>query len=108
MKVVTEDNNFIYFTISLILLLVASGIVDSIPQTENMMIVEVILLITQVVAYLSLNFGRHWRLFVGGMIALMAVSTAVTHFTDWHYAPLLGLNLALLFFVDASNTSTET
>ncbi len=99
MKAVTEQNNFIYFTISLMLLLVASGIVDSIPHTENLMVVELILLLTQIVAYLSLNFGPYWRKFVGGMIMLMIVSSAVSRFTDLPYAPLLGLTLALLFFV---------
>ena len=32
MKVVTEQNNFIYFTLALLLLLLCSAVVDSVPE----------------------------------------------------------------------------
>ena len=55
------------------------------------MLVEGVILITQIVAYLSLDFGPRWRYFVGSMFALIAIANLFSRFTDWSIAPLTAL-----------------
>ena len=104
---VTEKNNFIYFTLALMLLLLSSAIVDSVPQSRNMMLVEVVILVTQIVAYVSLNFGPNWRKFVGIMVGLIILANLATRFTDWSAAPLTALVFALVFYVGVALTAAK-
>lgn len=99
MKVVTEENNFIYFTLALLLLLLSSALVDSIPLAQGMMLVEAVILVTQIVAYQSLNFGHKWRHFVAGMFFLIAFSNGLYRFTDLQEAPLIALSFTLIFYI---------
>ena len=52
MKGVTEQNNFIYFTLALMALLLCSAVVDSMPDGADYMVVEAVILVTQIVAYI--------------------------------------------------------
>lgn len=99
MKHVTEENNFIYFTASVIALLLTSAIVDSIPETRGMLFVEGIILLTQIVAYASLNFGPRWRLFVATMFILIIATKLMEHHSGWQAWPILSLLFTLIFFV---------
>jgi len=101
MRRVTEHNHFIYFTLALLLLLLMSAIVDSVPRFRGLMLVEGVILITQIVAYASLNFGRRWRLFVASMFGLIIVANIAQRFTDWTFVPLIALSLTLLFYLGA-------
>jgi len=83
MKHVTQQNNFIYFTAALLLLLLASAFVDSVPESKGMMLVELFILLTHVVAYMSLNFGRYWRYFVLIMFVIIATANI--------FQPIFGL-----------------
>ena len=107
MKYVHEDNNFIYFTIALMMLLLSSAIVDSIPGKHGLMVVEGIILITQIVAYLSLNFGRHWRLFVATMFGVILLANTATRFTDWSAAPITALLFTLIFYVGVALSAAK-
>lgn len=107
MKYVTEKNNFIYFTMALMLLLLSSAIVDSVPNVRGMMLVEGVILITQIVAYISLNFGPRWRYFVGGMIGLIILANMATRFTDWSAAPITALTFTLIFYAGVALTAAR-
>ena len=107
MKAVTDQNNFIYFTVALMLLLLASAVVDSVPESRGLMVVEVIILITQVVAYISFNFGPKWRRFVATMIVLIIATNTVSRFTDWPLGPLCALTVTLFFFIGVAYSAAR-
>jgi voltage-gated potassium channel len=102
MHKVTKENNFIYLTVSLIGLLVFSALIDSIPSGFAHLFLQCIVFATFVIAYLSLNFGLIWRRFVGTLVVLLVLSSALHEFLAWQYAGLLDLVLMLLFFVGAA------
>ena len=104
MPSVTNQNNFIYFTLALLLLLLCSALVDSIPHARGLMLVEAVILVTQVVAYLSLNFGRRWRYFVVGMFVSVAAANALNRFTDVPGLSLLALGFTLAFYLGVALT----
>ena len=98
MKGVTENNNFIYFTFALMVLLLCSAVVDSMPDGQNFMVVEVVILVTQIVAFISLDFGTRWRWFVAISFAIILGSNTLRYYTDWSAAPILALTFTLLFY----------
>ena len=59
-----EKNNFIYLTAALIVLIVSAAVQDEVPRGLGHSFLNMIILGTFVVAFLSLNFGTHWRKFV--------------------------------------------
>jgi voltage-gated potassium channel len=93
-----SENNFIYFTATLVCVLLASAVVDSTPEGERHRLIQGVLLLAQLVAYFSLNLSRQWRGFVGLILALMLVSNGLREFTDWSATPLLGQVISLIFF----------
>jgi voltage-gated potassium channel len=93
-----SKNNFIFFTATLVCVLLTSAIVGSTPAGENYRLMQAILLLTQLAAYVSLNLSRQWRGFVGLMLALMLTSNVLREFTDWSASPLLGQITCLIFF----------
>ena len=99
MKRVNEQNNFIYFTLALLLLMLCSALVNTVPDTRRLMLVEIVILVTQVVAYFSLDFGPRWRYFVGTMILLVIAANLLHRFAGWSAAPLTSLTFALIFYV---------
>jgi voltage-gated potassium channel len=107
MKPVTTDNNFIYFTLALLLLLLASAIVDSVPNAQGMMLVEAVILVTHIVAYMSLDFGRRWRFFVVTMFLIIIIANTVNRFTEWSAGPLLALTFTLIFYVGVAVTAAR-
>lgn len=107
MKRVTTENNFIYFTLALLLLLLASAIVDSVPNVQGMMLVEAVILVTHIVAYMSLDFGRKWRFFVVSMFLIIIIANTVNRFTDWYAGPLLALTFTLIFYVGVALTAAR-
>lgn len=106
-KHVTEENNFIYFTLAVMALFLCSAIVDSVPESRGMMLVELLILTTQVVAFISLDFGRRWRWFVGCMIALIMVANTLHRFTDWSVIPLTALTFSLVFYVGVAYSAAR-
>lgn len=106
-KYVTEQNNFIYFTLALMALFLCSAIVDSVPESRGMMLVEILILATQVVAFISLDFGRRWRWFVGIMIAVILVANTLNRFTDWSVVPLTALTFTLVFYAGVAHAAAR-
>lgn len=104
MQSVNSENNFIYFTLALLLLLLCSALVDSVPNVRGLMLVEAVILITQVVAYMSLNFGHRWRYFVICMFMAIAAANLLNRFTDIPGLPLLALFFTLAFYLGVALT----
>ena len=104
MQSVNSENNFIYFTLALLLLLLCSALVDSVPNVRGLMLVEAVILITQVVAYLSLNFGQRWRYFVICMFMAIAAANLLNRFTNIPGLSLLALFFTLAFYLGVALT----
>ena len=104
MQSVNSENNFIYFTLALLLLLLCSALVDSVPNVRGLMLVEAVILITQVVAYMSLNFGHRWRYFVICMFMAIAAANLLNRFTNIPGLSLLALFFTLAFYLGVALT----
>lgn len=102
MRPVSESNNFIYFTLALLMLLVTTAVVDSIAASQRLIIVELVIFITQIVAYASLRFGRLWRYFVIATFLLIACANTLHRTTGWSAAPLIALLFMLVFYTGAT------
>ena len=64
-----EKNNFIYLTAALIVLIISAALQEEVPGGLGHSFLNLIVLGTFVVAFLSLNFGTHWRKFVLVLVA---------------------------------------
>jgi voltage-gated potassium channel len=93
-----NHNNFYYFTASLVFLLLASGFVSSTPKGEYHFVLEIMMFVTELVAFFSLALSGKWRVFVGLMLVSMMASNILRQFTDLHAAPLIGLSVSLIFY----------
>ncbi len=98
MQKIHSKNNFMFFTVALVCVLLASAVVSSTPAGENYRLIQAVLILTQVVAYFSLNLGKEWRRFIGLMLALMLVANVVRELTHWPALPMVGLLLMLIFY----------
>ena len=65
-----EKNNFIYLTAALMVLIVSAALQDEVPRGLGHTFLNLIILGTFVVSFLSLNFGSNWRKFVLLLVAL--------------------------------------
>ena len=106
MKAVTEKNNFSYLTGSLVILLLSSALIDSLPGSNSHLLLQIIVFLTYVVGYLSLNFGPIWRRFVGTLVLLLIISNILHELTSWSQLNILDLVLMLVFFCGAAYRSS--
>lgn len=98
MDKLNTHNNFYYFTASLVFLLVASAFISSTDEGDNPHLLEGVILLTEIVAYFSLNLSRKWRQFIGITLVVIVIGTGLREFTDWSLAPVTGLIGSLIFF----------
>lgn len=100
---INEQNNFIYFTLSLVLLLLASAVTDYVPDgLLTHLFLRGLIVGMLVVAYLSLNFGRGWR----RIVIIVALAQILTNRADaaysLPYADAINLLFTLAFFMSAA------
>ena len=98
MKKIHSENNFIFFTATLVCVLLASAVVGSTPVGENHRLIQAALLLPQLAAYFSLNLSRQWRGFVALILVLMLASHGIREFTHGPEMPLIALTICLIFF----------
>ncbi|MEM1113841.1 MAG: potassium channel family protein [Pseudomonadota bacterium] len=97
---VTNDNNFIYFTLCLIVLLLSSAISESLPDgVITSLVFQGLTISTLVVAYISLDFGKQFRRAVGILFVLAVAFSSLSQSRAWAFADLAGLLTLLAFFV---------
>lgn len=100
---VNRENNFIYLTLSLVVLLLSSALANTLPEGPiTRWLFQGISLATLVVAYLSLDFGRFWRRFVAVLFALQILLNGLYASDTWAGADLVGLLLLMVFFLVAA------
>ncbi len=101
MTTVDRHNNFYWFTGSLVVLMLISSYAHSTSALDNFLLVRGILLLTQIVAFLTLGFSRRFRVFLAIMVVIGIAVNATTHFgqiSDQTVINMLHLVPALLFF----------
>ena len=79
---VTEENNFVYLTAALVLLLLGSALAQSVTGGLGRLISSVLVLLPLAAAYISLRFSDHWGRFVIWTTILWVVVGAIGEFTD--------------------------
>jgi voltage-gated potassium channel len=107
MSTLSHENNFLYLTASLILLLMSSALLDSLPEDSSHLFLQALVMVTFVVGYLSLQFGKQWRRFI---VVLIVLSVAANIFReaggDDRYSGPVDLAIMLAFFVSAAYRSS--
>ena len=98
METVNSHNNFFYFTLALVFLLLFSAVADSFPSKESHRALQGVILFTEIVAYLSLNLSRRWRVFITFMVVLILIVNGIHELTHWTVAPVISLTTALIFY----------
>ena len=98
MEKINERNNFLYLTVALVVLLLFLPLLHTFPVGILHLITQLLILLTLLVTYASLNFGRWWRGFVGLLLGLMVCSSLLREFGAIHSTGLIHLLLALIFF----------
>lgn len=98
MQRIHSHNNFVYFTVSLVILLLTSAFVSSTPEGYNHLLLQAVMFATELVAFFSLSLSKQWRRFIGLMLLLMATATLLREFSGWRAAPGISLGVALVFY----------
>jgi hypothetical protein len=102
MQPVGSHNNFIFFTGSLVFLLVVSGFAQMLSGTTGALLSHAVTLVTFIVAYITLSFGPNWHRFVATMMVLALLSIVVGEFMHRPTGDLTRHLVALVFFVGAA------
>lgn len=96
---INQQNNFIFLAIALVALLLVAALGHSIHPGFNAHFERVMNLATLAVTYHTLNFGPHWRRFVGIMFVLDLAIASVAIFDSTQDVTLAYRTLALVFFI---------
>jgi voltage-gated potassium channel Kch len=102
MQPIGQHNNFIFFTISLVILLLTSALAHSLPARIGTQLSHLITLATWVVAYVTLSFGPNWHRFVGTLVVLGLLANIIGEFVHRPSGELSRHLVALVFFVGAA------
>lgn len=102
MKGLSRDNNFHYFTLSLVTLLLASALMDYVPEGFGGLALRLLVLATIASAYLSLDFGRRWRRMVLIMGLVLFALNLLNESDRFPVLPVINLVFWLAFFVAAA------
>ena len=102
MQPIGTHNNFIFFTISLVVLLLASALTHLLPARLGSYSAHILTLATFVVAYITLSFGPNWHRFVGTLVVLGVLANIVGEFVHRPTGDLSRHLVALVFFVGAA------
>jgi voltage-gated potassium channel len=100
MEAVNKKNNFIYLTLSLVVLLMSGALSDVVPDglLANLLL-QGISISTLVVAYISLDFGPIFRRVVAAMVVLLLIFYGLSATNMWSMANVATFLVLLAFFV---------
>lgn len=99
MQRIHSHNNFFFFTASLVFLLLVSGYVSSTPEGQHHLLLQGVVMATELIAYLSLSLSRKWRVFVIFLLLLNVTVTVIREFAALEIPPKIGLCLSLAFYM---------
>ncbi len=106
-KKLNQDNNFHYFTLSLVTLLLCATFIGHVPDGFGGLVLRVLVMLTVLVAYLSLNFGVRWRRFVMVMAAILFLLNLLNENVRIPYLAVIDLIFTLIFFIAAAAFSAR-
>lgn len=98
MRKFSEQNNFIYLTIALLVLLLALPLFSMVYQGPLQWITRTLIVGTLLVTYLSLDFGRWWGRFVLLALFLLTATSIAKMVSPTYPVSWAHLVLLLLFF----------
>lgn len=98
MKSINQSNNFIYFTLSLVLILITGALSREIPGDNLNLLLKPVVLNSFVVCLWSMKFARGWYIYLVVVSVLMALAVMVHTFIDSNIANIIMLVLMLAFF----------
>ncbi|MCP5148892.1 MAG: two pore domain potassium channel family protein [Pseudomonadales bacterium] len=107
MQPIGKHNNFIFFTISLVILLLTSAVAHTLPARLGTLLSHLITLATFVVAYVTLSFGPNWHRFVGTLVVLGVLANTVGEFLHKPTGELSRHLVALVFFLGAAYNAAQ-
>ena len=107
MQPIGKDNNFIFFTISLVILLLTSAVAHTLPARLGTLLSHLITLATFVVGYLTLSFGPNWHRFVGTLVVLGVLANTIGEFLHRPTGELSRHLVALVFFLGAAYNAAQ-
>ncbi len=95
----TRNNNFFYFSMSLVTLLLASSVADALPGRVAQLILHSIIVGTLVTSYLSLDFGGRWQVSIRVLFVLLVLMFVQEYFGGSEYRSVPGLLLISVYFM---------
>ena len=98
MNRINKENNFIYLTMALLVMLLALPVLADIEHGAVMWITRGLMVCTLLLTYLSLDFGRWWGRFVLLILFLLVTSTLLQQLDSRFTASSLHLVMMMLFF----------
>jgi len=102
MQKISRENNFIYLTAALLVMLLALPALDAFEHGVAMWITRGLMLATLLLTWLSLDFGRWWGRFVLLVLFLLVSTTLLQELSPRFSASSLHLVLIMLFFVSVA------
>ena len=98
MQKIDSHNNFLFFTASLIFLLLASGFVGSTPDGEDHLLLQAVILATELVAYMSLSLSSQWRKFVMVMVIFNLATALFRESAVFQFSSSVSLAASMAFY----------
>ena len=99
MEMVNERNNFIYLTLSLLVLIFASAVSHSVPGSFTSLFLLTLEIVSLVLAYVSLDFGPRQTRVLKTLLVLLIISSAISEARQYEWADIVTLSILLLFFI---------
>ena len=96
---VTKHNNFAYLTISLVLLLLVAGLLQSLPGGAGRMVLDLLTILIFFVAVRSLSLGRYWTRYVWTLTGAIIITVILHAVFGRQSADYIQLLLMLALFV---------
>jgi len=102
-----DSNNFLYLTGALLVLLIVTPLLDTVPVSFAYWVVKGITAGTIIISFLSLDYGLIWRKFNIFLVLILLVSSLQRTFSDWQPMPLLDLGVTLVFFMGVAYSAAR-
>ncbi|GAM60789.1 potassium channel protein [Vibrio ishigakensis] len=99
MASINESNNFIYFTLSLILIFVMGALAKEVEGEHLNFLLKPLILNSFIICLASMKFARGWYIYLVGVSVLMAIAILAHSFYDNTHLSVIMLILILAFCV---------
>ncbi|AYV23863.1 MULTISPECIES: potassium channel family protein [Vibrio] len=98
MRSINESNNFIFFTLSLILILIIGALSRELPGDDLDFLLKPVVLNSFVICLISMKFSKGWYIYLVSVSIMMLIAILTHTFFDSGHANVAMLVLMLAFF----------